>query len=77
MVAVGFALMQLERVDEARTWLLRALELDPTFAIGWYHLGMAEQAMSNRDAAIAAFRTAVELQPQFLRAKEALERVGE
>jgi tetratricopeptide (TPR) repeat protein len=77
MVAVGFALMQLERVDEARTWLLRALELDPTFAIGWYHLGMAEQAMSNRDAAIAAFRTAVELQPQFLRAKEAMERVGE
>jgi tetratricopeptide (TPR) repeat protein len=77
MVALGFTLIELGRVDRARTWLLRAVEVEPAFALGWYHLGMAEQEIGNRNAAETAFRTAVELQPQFLRAKEALENLGE
>ncbi|MDG1838813.1 MAG: FG-GAP-like repeat-containing protein [Phycisphaerales bacterium] len=77
MVALGVTLINLGRVDSARMWLLRAVEVEPAFALGWYHLGMAEQEMGNRNAAKTAFRTAVELQPQFLRAKQALERVGE
>ena len=77
IVALGFTLIKLGRVDRARTWLLRAVEVEPAFALGWYHLGMAEQEMGNRNAAETAFRTAVELQPQFLRAKQALENLAE
>jgi tetratricopeptide (TPR) repeat protein len=75
LAAFGFTLVQLERLDEARGPLESAVALEPAFALGWYHLGELERRLGNLDGAVSAFRRAIELRPDFLRAREALEGV--
>src|SRR3954470_1487204 len=43
--------------------LLQATELAPGFASAWFTLGDIRQQLGDRDAAIAAFRTAQEVDP--------------
>ncbi|MBI2466281.1 MAG: tetratricopeptide repeat protein [Candidatus Rokubacteria bacterium] len=41
----------------------RAIEIDPTFAIAHYHLGLAHLALGNRWKASAQFRAAIQVDP--------------
>lgn len=60
-----FALMLSAEGDfsGAAETLLSALEIVPSWALGWYQLGEFYEAAGDRDAAIAAWRTALALDP--------------
>jgi serine/threonine protein kinase/thioredoxin-like negative regulator of GroEL len=47
--ALGSALVQRERADEAEGWLERALEVQPESLDGWAHLGLARLDTSHLD----------------------------
>lgn len=62
---VDFALMLFAEGDHpgAAETLLSALEIVPGWALGWYQLGEFYEADGDRDASIAAWRTALALDP--------------
>ena len=62
---VDFALMLFAEADfsGAAETLLSALEVVPGWALGWYQLGEFYEAAGDRDAAVAAWRTALALDP--------------
>lgn len=62
---VDFALMLFAEGDlsGAAETLLSALEVVPGWALGWYQLGEFYEAAGDRDGAVAAWRTALALDP--------------
>ncbi len=58
---LGWAQYLVGSLPEARISLEHALQLDPTFARAYYHLGMVYQEMGDRDQARWAFQRAVDL----------------
>jgi hypothetical protein len=61
---LGVALLDHRRNDEARRHLAEAARLRPDLAIAHQNLGRLELAAGRMEEAIAAFRRAVELEPQ-------------
>jgi TolA-binding protein len=51
------------------------VKLVPTFALAWYHLGNAQLLQGDTNAARESFTMAVQLQPSFTIAKEALSKL--
>ncbi|MFC1543015.1 tetratricopeptide repeat protein [Candidatus Neomarinimicrobiota bacterium] len=49
----------LEEYEQARLMARRSTSINQNFEYGWYELGLAEKALGNRVAAIAAFRNAL------------------
>jgi predicted TPR repeat methyltransferase len=62
---VDFALMLFAEGDHpgAAETLLAAMEMVPGWALGWFHLGEFHEAAGDMTAAIAAWRTALVLDP--------------
>jgi hypothetical protein len=58
--------------DEAIQAFERAVGSRPNFVLAWYHLGNARAAAGKRDAAVAAWRRALDIDPSFARAAAAL-----
>jgi Flp pilus assembly protein TadD len=58
--------------DEAIQAFERAVAGRPNFVLAWFHLGQARAAAGERDAAIAAWRHALAIDPSFTRAVAAL-----
>jgi Flp pilus assembly protein TadD len=57
----GVALLNLQRVDEARTILEELVKKDPKDAHAWYNLGLFYKNSSDTDKAIAAFKHVTEI----------------
>jgi tetratricopeptide (TPR) repeat protein len=62
--------------DEAIQAFERAVAGRPNFVLAWFHLGNARAAAGERDAAIAAWRRALAIDPSFARAAAALKDAG-
>ena len=62
-LALGWALQEEGRLEEARAWYGRALELQPDSAAAYLNLGGLAEVEGRMGAAEAAFRTALRLDP--------------
>ena len=51
-------------LEAASTYLLKALQLDKTHQRSWYELGLVHKLSDKRDAAVEAFRKAVDADPR-------------
>ena len=70
----GAMLVNLKRLPEARDDILHGIALGPTMPeVGWYDLGVVEQALGHDEAALTNFRKALSLAPYFQPAVHALE----
>jgi len=61
----GNQLIRKGRVEEARAMYVRALRLDPRFAIGWNNLGVADAALGRLGRAAHAYRQAIRIAPDY------------
>ena len=61
---LGAALLQAGAVDEAESVSRALTAAHPDYAPGWCNLGLALQALTDAEGALAAHRRAVELSPQ-------------
>ena len=64
------------RFPDAEPLLRRALELDEDLPLTWLNLGVCLQAQNRVKEAASAYREALRLQPDFVRARTYLERIG-
>lgn len=64
MTGLARALAKLGQVEEAKTWLQKAVTINPENYRAWYESGLLD-ASSNPDAAIAAYQRTVGVQPNF------------
>lgn len=63
-VYLALAAMQGGQLDEARSELTRGLFLEPTLAIGHYLLGQVNEQLKDKDAALRAYRNAINQRKQ-------------
>ena len=75
LAALGYTWFNLNNTLNAMVFLEQAVKLAPTFALAWYHLGNAQQLQGDTNAARESFTMAVQLQPSFTIAKEALSKL--
>jgi tetratricopeptide (TPR) repeat protein len=73
---LGYALLDLGRVEDAIRAQRRAVELDPRFGAAHYGLGMALERRGDRAGAAAAFRAYLEVEPSGYWSVKAAERIG-
>jgi tetratricopeptide (TPR) repeat protein len=76
LVSAGAALVGAERADEARAVLELALELHPRSLQALLTLGRAEEARGDTEAAIAAYRSVLEIEPNHTGAQRRLQALG-
>ena len=62
-VNMGFALLGLERAEEARGFFLSAIDLRPAQANAYYGLAMAEEQRQDYEAALGGMRSYLHLAP--------------
>jgi tetratricopeptide (TPR) repeat protein len=60
---IGRLLAEQGQAEQARHWLLRALEMRPDLSEGWYELGRLEGASGQYEAALVSFQRARQLVP--------------
>jgi tetratricopeptide (TPR) repeat protein len=72
LAALGYIWFKLDDNQKAIGFLEQAVKLAPTFALAWYHLGNAQVEQGDVSAAKESFVAAVQLQPTFKPAKDAL-----
>ena len=75
-VEIDYNLGLLAGGDEGVAAFKRAVAGRPNFVLAWFHLGNARAAAGDRDAAIAAWRRALAIDPSFARAAAALNDAG-
>jgi tetratricopeptide (TPR) repeat protein len=63
------------RFPDALRLLEEALKLNPDEPLTWLNLGVASQALGQKNRAEAAYREAIRLQPEFTRARQYLDAV--
>jgi len=64
MTGLARALVKLGRVDEAKSWLNKALQNNPQNYRAWYQAGLLD-AVSNPAAALSAYEKTIAIQPNF------------
>jgi arylsulfatase A-like enzyme/Flp pilus assembly protein TadD len=64
MTGLARALAKLGRVDEAKSWLNKALQSNPQNYRAWYQAGLLD-AVSNPAAALSAYEKTIAIQPNF------------
>jgi tetratricopeptide (TPR) repeat protein/mono/diheme cytochrome c family protein len=74
LAAIGFALFQLGRLQEAESRLEEAVRRAPNYALAWFHLGNTKIGLGDVDGGRACFAQALQAQPGFLAAREAMEK---
>jgi tetratricopeptide (TPR) repeat protein len=65
MTGLSRALINLEKLDEAKQWAQHALKFNPQNYRAWYQLGFIEAKKQDKAAAIAAYEKAVAIQGNF------------
>ncbi len=66
MIVLARALAQLGRLDEAKSWLQKALQINPQNYRAWYQLGLLEaKTKPDPAAALASYQKAIAIQPNF------------
>ncbi len=66
MTGLARALAKLGRTDEARTWLQKALQINPENYRAWYQVGLLDaQTTKDPAAALSSFQRAITIQPNF------------
>jgi arylsulfatase A-like enzyme/Tfp pilus assembly protein PilF len=66
MTGLAQALAKLGRVDEAKDWLKKALQINPESYGAWYQLGVLDaKTKSDPAAALASYQKAIAIQPNF------------
>lgn len=71
----GVLLGDEERWPEAQDHFLQAARLDPDQYLCHYNIGVAHEELGEHEAALRAYRHALELQPDFLWAEQAVRRL--
>jgi choline-sulfatase len=64
MTGLARALVKLGRMDEAKTWLQKALQSNPENYRAWYQMGLLE-AKSDPTAALSSYQKTIAIQPNF------------
>ncbi|HEY6304512.1 MAG TPA: sulfatase-like hydrolase/transferase [Terriglobales bacterium] len=64
MTGLARALSKLGRMDEAKSWLRKALQSNPENYRAWYETGLLEDR-GNPNEALSAFQKAITIQPNF------------
>ena len=72
LAALGYTWFHLGNNQLATDFLEQSVKLAPTFALAWYHLGNVQVVQGDVNGAKESFSMAVQLQPTFTLAKEAL-----
>ena len=75
LAALGFSWFSLQDTARAVDYLKQSVTIAPTYALAWFHLGNAQVVQGEKNAARESFTMAVQLQPTFTAAKEALSQV--
>lgn len=75
-VEKGLLLYDKQRFSEALAVFERAIQVSNTFAEGYYHAGKCEEALGNREDAIAYYKKAIGLDGGLNAATEALKHIG-
>ena len=57
---LGWAYLELGRLDDAREALLRSIAAQPRFCVGHYRLGLVQERLGHREAAIESFTNALQ-----------------
>jgi arylsulfatase A-like enzyme/Tfp pilus assembly protein PilF len=66
MPGLALALTKLGRMDEARNWLQKALQINPENYRAWYQLGVLDsRAKTDPAAALSSYQKAIAIQPNF------------
>ncbi|MDC0831460.1 glycosyl transferase group 2 family protein [Geitlerinema sp. FC II] len=63
-VNLGSALLQMGNLAEARRSFETVVQIDPSFALGFYNLGVTLRGLGQFEAAIDCYRQAIALDPQ-------------
>jgi len=69
---IGYVLVQCGKINNARRYLERAVELQPADANSHYSLGVVEDLDGDQAAAVASLQRALTLQPDFYHAQNAI-----
>jgi tetratricopeptide (TPR) repeat protein len=72
LAALGYAWFNLNDATQARIFLEKSVQLAPTFALAWFHLGNTQIDLGAIESAKESFTVAIQLQPNFTQAKNAL-----
>lgn len=64
MTGFALALAKRGRVDEAKSWLQKAVQINPANYRAWYQVGLLD-AESDAAAALASYERAIAIQPNF------------
>jgi superkiller protein 3 len=64
MTALARALAKLDRVDDAKSWLEKAVKSNPQNYQAWYQIGLLD-GTGDASAAQSAFKKTIEIQPNF------------
>lgn len=72
----AIALYDLGKYDDAIQLLEKALGIHSTFDEGYYWLGRCYQKLNKNKDAEAAYRTALQIDPDYIEAKDALAKMG-
>ena len=71
----GIIYLEMDSLLQAKTHFNKAIIASPTYIIAYYYRGLIEEKMGNVEAAKKDYQQAVNLNPIFERAKDALDRL--
>lgn len=71
----GIIYLEMDSLAKAKTHFNRAVETSPTYIIAYYYRGLIEEMQGNMEAAKKDYQNALNFNPEFVRAQEALERL--
>ena len=74
---LGLSFLKLSRLDESKKEFQRAVQIEPNMAEAYNNLGYLNEAMDNFDAAIAMYKKALAVRPDYKTARENMERLVE
>ena len=75
LVGLDITLRNLKRIEDARKVFDSALALDYQFAPSHFYLGKLEEEAGNTQAALASYQRALQANPGFLQAREAIDKI--
>ena len=75
VTALGYAELKSGAVTSAVTHLKQATEIDPDYYLAHFHLANAYLALGKTDLAAASFEVVLQLQPGFVPARQALQKL--
>lgn len=72
---MGMIYLELDSMQKAYDHFNISIKTDPLFVMAYYYRGLSAELMGNRETALADYRQANKMSPDYPEAKEALERL--